>query len=142
MSLPQRRTRQRMNVQPPMRVECRGHLRFVKTKFLCALAGKSTKAGIAHVCHEIIDPHHTPTKGAGGGDHETVPLCRIAHVLLDSPNWSEARLEAEYGVKLRQMAADLWKADTYNRTKFERDWKEEWGDMPLPYADQHTENGK
>ena len=25
------------------------------------------------------DPHHYPTRGAGGGDHETVPLCRGCH---------------------------------------------------------------
>lgn len=128
MNLPKRKQRPRMNVQPPTRVECPGHCKWVRSSFGCAIAGKVCKStGIAHECEGRIDPHHTPTRGAGGGDDRVVPLCRKAHDLIETPNWSEARVQSEYGVPFAPMAADLWKADAYHRGKYEMSMMEMWG---------------
>lgn len=105
--LPQRRVKVRL--KESTRVDLPKFRSFVKTKYLCALAGKVCKStGHPHVCEGPLDPHHTPTKGAGGDDRSIVPLCRKAHTLLDVPNWSEKRVEAEYGVEFRPMAAELF----------------------------------
>jgi hypothetical protein len=134
MNLPQRRKRQRMNVQPPSRVECPGHLKIVRTKYVCALAGKVMKStGEEHICEGRIDPHHVKSRGAGGGDEQVAPLCRRAHDLGESWGWSWQRVKSEFGVDLPKMATDLWQADAYHRMKFEREWRETWGDTPLPY---------
>lgn len=49
----------------------------------CLLAGRSWfgRNGGEHVhrCNSPSDPHHVKTKGAGGHDRDTVPLCRAAH---------------------------------------------------------------
>lgn len=52
----------------------------------------------------ICDPHHSPTVGAGGLDHDTVPACRSHHVQLDSLNHSEKSVERECGVRVRHVA--------------------------------------
>lgn len=92
-------------------VKCRPHINWVLACFQCVLVGKHRRTtGLPHKCEGPTDPHHTPTRGAGGGDDNVVPLCRKAHRLLDSPNWSEKRLEAEYNVDLRATALSLWEA--------------------------------
>jgi hypothetical protein len=132
--LPRLRARSRMNAQPPGRVICPGHCKVVRTKYQCAIAGRTQKtSGEVHECYGRIDPHHVSSRGAGGGDHQVAPLCRKAHDLGESPNWSWLRFKAEYGVDLEKMAEQLWLADAYHRLKFERDWREMWGDAPLPY---------
>lgn len=45
-----------------------------------------------------VDAHHVKTKGAGGGDHQTVPLCRACHSLLDSPGMSRSLFEKKYRI--------------------------------------------
>lgn len=123
-----------MNAQPPGRVICPGHCKVVRTKYDCAIAGKKMKStGETHECWGRIDPHHVESRGAGGGDHCVVPLCRRAHDLGESPNWSWQRFKDEFGVDLEKMGAALWQADAYHRLKFEREWRETWGDVPLPY---------
>ena len=51
------------------------------------------------------DPHHIPTRGAGGIDKDTVPLCRAHH-----DEWhrtGEHTFAAKYDVDLRAVAAAL-----------------------------------
>lgn len=51
------------------------------------------------------EPHHIPTRGAGGIDKDTVPLCRAHH-----QEWHDAGEQTfadKYGVDLRAVAASL-----------------------------------
>lgn len=90
-------------------IRCRAHVAWVLENFRCALAGKVNKrTGKLHECEGRLDPHHTPTRGAGGGDNNVVPLCRKAHTLIDSPGNSEKSVEQEYDVEFRPMGDDLW----------------------------------
>lgn len=98
-------------------IRCRPHVNWVIKEFQCILAGKVCKStGQAHVCWGRLDPHHSPTRGAGGGDNNVVPICCGGHTLIDSPNWSEKRVEAEYGVSFRETGDDLWKASPHRIT--------------------------
>jgi hypothetical protein len=139
--LPRKRPKLRMNVQPPDRVECRGHWEWMRKKgYLCLAAGKvSKRTGEIHVCEGRLDPHHAKTRGAGGDDRHIVPLCRCIHSRLDSPGHSQKSVEDEYGLKMLETSAALWREDTYHRQKFEREWREMWGDVPLPYESQLSE---
>lgn len=90
-------------------IKCRPHINWVLENYGCALTGLICKStGKPHKCWGPLDPHHTPTRGAGGGDNNIVPLCRGAHSLVDSPDWSEKRVEKEYGVEFRPMGDQLW----------------------------------
>jgi hypothetical protein len=58
----------------------------------------------------ISDAHHAVTRGAGGKDADTVPLCPGPgghHALLDSPGWSQKRLEQEVGISFATVAVRL-----------------------------------
>lgn len=112
--LPQRKKRQKMGVRQSDKVECPGHCRWVRTQFQCAISGKSD-----HECYGPTETHHVTTRGAGGGDDQVVPLCSRAHFLGHSMGWET--FAAKYSVDLPKMAADLWKADTYHRQKYERE---------------------
>lgn len=101
--LPQRRKRPKMGVREPSRIDCPGHRRFVKSLECVCRHHPEIK------CSGPMDPHHQQTRGAGGGDDQVVPLCRTHHSLLDSPWWSQKRLEAECGVDFAEIAAGLWK---------------------------------
>lgn len=101
--LPQRRKRERMGVREPSRIDCPGHRRYVKS-LECLCRNHPTIK-----CELPMDPHHVRTRGAGGGDEQVVPLCRRHHNLLDSPNWSQKRLEAECGVDFEKVAEGLWR---------------------------------
>lgn len=133
--LPRLKVRQRMNVQPPDRVICPGHCKVVRTKYQCLAAGKvSAVTNEPHVCEGRIDPHHARTRGAGGDDTRVVPLCRRLHNRLDSPGHSQASVEKEFGLNMLASGAALWQADTYHRVKFEREWREQWPGVDLPYG--------
>ena len=51
------------------------------------------------------DPHHEPSRGAGGADRDTVPLCRKHHT--ERHTMPLADFEAKYRVDLRAIAAEL-----------------------------------
>lgn len=119
--LPKRRIKARKKPRRTKAVRCRAHVDWVLENFQCLLAGKVCKStGKLHECSGRLDPHHSPTRGAGGGDDQVSPICRSGHTLIDSPNWSEPRVEEEYGVSFRETGASLWKADFKNRSAWER----------------------
>lgn len=51
------------------------------------------------------DPHHIPTRGAGGKDKDTVPLCRAHHTEWHSIG--EQSFADKHGVDLRAVASAL-----------------------------------
>jgi hypothetical protein len=113
--LPKRKKRERMGVRELNPYDIQGHRSFVK-RYECSVKDKVP----GHECWGVIDPHHYKTVGAHGqDDRNCVPLCRGHHSLLDSPGWSQKRLEEIAKVSFEKIAADLWKADTYHRRKFE-----------------------
>lgn len=130
---PQKRKRAKMNVQPPTRVECLGHGRIVR-KLICCLQGRApTPCSGDTVAHHVQS--YRAIEGGMGlkvGDHRQVPLCDAHHIPYVHQK-GQQYVERECKIDLENVAAECWKADTYHRTKFERDWKEEWGDVPLPY---------
>lgn len=68
----------------------------------CLIAGRSyfgrNGGEYVHKCEGPIDPHHTTSKGAGGHDRTCVPLCRLAHTMLDSPGWGKKTFATRYGI--------------------------------------------
>jgi len=51
------------------------------------------------------DPNHLKTRGAGGSDYETAPMCRVCHTewhAIGPRTWAEKR-----GVNLYQVTARL-----------------------------------
>lgn len=101
--IPRKRPRPKMGIRQSTRVDCPGHRRYVKS-LECACKGRGQR-----LCWGPIDAHHQVTRGADGGDEQCVPLCRGHHSLLDSPGWSQKRLEAECGVDFAHVAEVLWK---------------------------------
>lgn len=94
-------------------IKCPGHRKWVRGRN-CELAGRSKKSdGEPHKCWGPIDFHHVTTRGAGGGDDTGIPLCRGAHSLLDSPWWSQTRVEDEYGVNFMTAANEYWLASPH-----------------------------
>lgn len=105
----QRRPKEKMGCKlPSTRIDCEAHRKFIKSRYCCLTGKTDQKTGELHVCWGYRDPHHTTTRGAGGGDETCVPLCRGGHDLLDSPGWSQKHLEERYGVDLKAIAAQLW----------------------------------
>jgi hypothetical protein len=86
-------------------INCPGHKAYVKT-YECALGGKISPVHVGYACGGPLDPHHTRSVGAGGGDEGLVPLCRIHHDLTHNTG-----LEWVFnvtGVDLLEMAEQLW----------------------------------
>lgn len=103
-------------------ISCRGHRQWVAGHY-CCIAGRvavdGPMKGQQHECFGRIDPHHTTTVGAGGGDETVVPLCRRAHDQLDSPGWSQPLFERAYQIDLAALAAKLWR-ESRHRITYER----------------------
>ena len=119
--LPPKRKRPKMGVRQSDKIDCPGHRRYVKSLECVCRHHPAIK------CDGPMDPHHQRTRGAGGGDDEVVPLCRRHHSLLDSPNWSQKRLEAECKVDFAEIAAGLWRtgkaAQRYRKRREIEEWK-------------------
>lgn len=112
----QRPIKRRIKPRRSKAIKCRPHINWVLENYCCAFAGRGNKrTGRIHECEGRLDPHHTPTRGAGGGDDNVAPLCRTAHALLDSHGNSEKSVQDEYGVDLREMAAELWEISPAGR---------------------------
>jgi hypothetical protein len=107
--LPQRRKRERMGVREPDRIVCPAHGKYIRSlDCLC-------KDHARFRCEGRIEAHHQVTRGAGGGDEQLVPLCAFHHALLDSPGWSQKRLEEECRWDFAEVAARLWQASPAGR---------------------------
>lgn len=93
------------------------HGKWIRTHFVCAFAGLTGKTPlgkeIVHECQGRIESHHVETRGAGGGDEQQIPLCHLGHTQHHNGYW--------FPLDQEQMAAELWKADTYHRQKYERE---------------------
>lgn len=133
--LPKRRKHRTMNVQAPDRVICPGQGKYVRG-FECVLIGKrgigplGTGIGV-HECEGRMEAHHDPSRGAGGGDHQQVPLCAKGHRNVHDGCSFE-------GVSFSKIGAALWKQSPH-RLKFEREWKEQWPGVPLPYVSSSSD---
>ena len=99
--LPPKRKREKMGVRQSSVIDFPGHLAFVRSRECCC-------AHHVRKCEGRIEAHHQVTRGAGGGDEQAVPLCSMHHALLDSPGWSQKRLEAECRVDFAEVARGLW----------------------------------
>lgn len=55
----------------------------------------------------ISDPHHNRSRGAGGKDEDTVPLCVTCHMQCSAPGWSAKRVQDEAVVDFAVVAARL-----------------------------------
>lgn len=65
-----------MNPQPkPTRETNKNYLAYIKT-LPCLTHGD-------HDCVGDVVPHHTRTRGAGGSDYLTLPLCHTLHAEID-----------------------------------------------------------
>ena len=67
----------------------------------CLLAGVG--------CVDTVQPHHVRSRGAGGTDRETVPLCWLHHAEGHQVGW--CTFERRYQVDLTMIAAQI--AATY-----------------------------
>lgn len=102
-------------------IKCRAHVSWVLDNFECIGKGKVFKStGRPHVCQGPLDPHHSPTRGAGGGDNNVSPVCRCLHSLIDSPGHSQKSVEADLGINFTATGLALWQLDWKNRFAYER----------------------
>lgn len=102
--MPKRIKHAKMGVREPSRIKCPAHLKWVRGhQCLCSTPGR-----FGFECKGRIEAHHQRTRGAGGGDEQVVPLCAFHHALLDSPGWSQKRLEEEWKVDFEWVAMRLW----------------------------------
>lgn len=59
-----------------------------------------------------VDPHHIVTRGAGGSDHYTIPMCRAMHDTLHSIGLEE--FEDRFCVDLWKISAETLSAYLIN----------------------------
>lgn len=109
--LPKRSKRPKMNVRVSSVIKCPGHLKWVRGHE-CAIEGKMglgpLGTGIGHhVCEGRMEAHHAHSRGAGGGDNETVPLCSKGHRNIHDG--------CSFDVDLAVIAAALWAASPHRR---------------------------
>lgn len=83
-------------------IRCPGHRADVR-KYPCCVAGRLPDP--VRQCQGPIEAHHTTTRGAGGGDETCAPICHFHHMLLDSPGWSQKRMEMLAGISFAAVAA-------------------------------------
>lgn len=83
------------------RFVCPEHLEYVRLQPCCV---------INDTCIYMIrqHPHHSKTRGSGGGDETVVPLCSYHHRLVH--DLGRHTFERRYNVDLRTIAETLWKS--------------------------------
>lgn len=111
-----RRKRDKMGVREPEQIRSWGHLAWVRGHE-CLLASKGW-----HKCDGKMEAHHIRVGNLAGlglkpGDEHTVPLCSYAHRIVH--DLGHESFEQSYGLKLEQIAADLWRRSPH-RLKYER----------------------
>lgn len=111
-SIPKKRTKPRRSKA----IKCRPHINWVLENYRCIGTGKIFKStGKPHVCCGPLDPHHYPTRGAGGGDNNISPACRGLHSLIESPGHSQKSVEADLGISFSETGASLWQISPHRR---------------------------
>ena len=126
-----RRKRERFGTRQETRIRCPAHLAWVRGHE-CAIAGKyfdrdmDGRGRWPHRCEgKVIAAHvRTGTDGAAGikpSDCWVIPLCESmtggAHKAQH--NWGEATFERRYGIDMKAIAAQLWRASPH-RIRYER----------------------
>tara|TARA_Y100000310_G_scaffold338946_1_gene430081 strand:- start:643 stop:990 length:348 start_codon:yes stop_codon:yes gene_type:complete len=111
-----RRKNKRMGVKeaPP---SYPAHLKWIRGNECCVALHSTLCLGKMHA-------HHVKTKGAGGLDNQTVPLCNFHHGELHTTG--RDTFEGKYGVNLANLAEDYarisphrkkWSLQTTKKTK-------------------------
>lgn len=95
-----------------MCVACMASFRGDVTGSLARFARSWRKYGGGFDSLPVNDPHHVPTRGAGGVDKDTVPLCREHH--REWHDIGEKSFDAKYGVHLRGVAKAIHDELTQN----------------------------
>lgn len=114
---PFKRIKPRKKPRRKKAIVCRPHCDWVIENYDCLLKGKINKrTGEMHVCVGQVEPHHDPSRGAGGGDNNVVPLCHGGHRL----SHDDPRTEDDHDVNYRETGDALWQADWKNRVLYER----------------------
>ena len=116
-----RRKRERMNVRPPERVDCKPHLQWVRGHD-CVVANSTFPLGRGVTCDGRIEAHHVRVSGEGTtgkkpGDDKVVSLCVAHHIAGHRSGWRS--FEERYRVDLTAIAAALWKQSPH-RIKWEQ----------------------
>ena len=108
--IPRKRKRQRMRKLNPDRPASPGHLRWVRARESAVM-----KEG---ECVGPVEAHHVRARGAGGGDEAVVPLCVQHHQEVHA--LGRDTFAKRYDVDLAEVAAALWRIDTYHRVRWEK----------------------
>ena len=111
MTFPKKKQRKKMGVRKPSRIDCPGHLQWIRNTFACT-------AHAAGTCEGKNEAHHATTRGAGGGDEKAIPLCFFHHGEVH--NIGRKTFEEKYKLDLLKSAEQLWKQSPH-RIKYERD---------------------
>lgn len=101
----QRKKRERSGIRDgdgPIR--CVGHMKYVRG-FMCAAADRGS------ACSGKTHAHHVTTRGAGGGDDETVPLCAKHHDEIHMKGTET--FAAAYKTDLAALAKQLWNSSPH-----------------------------
>lgn len=107
--LPKRRKAPRMGVREDTRIDCQGHLKWLRGN-ICLIAGKN-----GHVCWGKMVAHHV-RKGTHTGmsdlpdDSEAIPLCDGAH---EEVHRGHETFQRKYGLNLSREAADAWRVSPH-----------------------------
>jgi hypothetical protein len=80
-------------------VVCFRPRRYDRSFIASVLVGRS----VGWFTREQSEPHHAKTRGAGGGDTDTVPLCRSHHRKFH--DMGEQSFTERYGIDCREVAA-------------------------------------
>ncbi len=108
MKYPVKKKRPKMGLREPTRIDCPGHLAWVRNTHQCAVFDEN--------CLGKNQAHHVTTKGAGGGDDTAVPLCVFHHGEVH--NIGIKTFEKKYVLDLAETAAVLWRQSRH-RLKYE-----------------------
>lgn len=104
--IPKRKRREKMGVRESSRIECPGHLKWIRG-CVCTIHGKS-----GHVCEGRVQAAHLRLGNHAGmgqkpGDDQTYPLCALAHKIQH--DIGEITFQLRYGFNAQEAAAWHWK---------------------------------
>lgn len=127
--IPKRRRAPKMGLREPSVIRCPQHLQWVRGHE-CALEAVPL-AAIKDIGAKLhagrVEAAHVRRGGDGGtgmkpGDDRVIPLCTHHH--REQHQIGESTFEARYGIKMAEIAADLWRVSPHGiryRSTHERD---------------------